>query len=83
MLNRCLEFVMRISFAQCSYRAQVARLRKLAHNALAQFDVDVYSLKLIAHWNNTTFDVCDAEGHWEQYFNCVVNSILKIVSINI
>lgn len=51
-----------ISFAQCSYLAQVARLRKLAQNALAQFDVAVCSLTLIAHWNNTTFDVCDTKG---------------------
>lgn len=48
-----------IPFAQCTYRAQVARLRKMAQAALVQYELDVASVKLIAHWNNTTFDVCD------------------------
>jgi len=51
-----------ISFSNCSYRNQVARLRILAQNALRQYAVGKMSIKLIAHWNNTTFDVCDEMG---------------------
>ena len=51
-----------IPFAQCTYRSQVVRLRKLALRALAFYPIEVQSLKLIAHWNNATFDVCDGNG---------------------
>ncbi|MBT4137728.1 MAG: phosphotransferase [Candidatus Latescibacteria bacterium] len=51
-----------IPFAQCTYRAQVARLRKLAQRALTQYGFEIASVRLIAHWNNATFDVRDQKG---------------------
>ncbi|MFT5366667.1 MAG: Ser/Thr protein kinase RdoA (MazF antagonist), partial [Candidatus Latescibacterota bacterium] len=51
-----------ILFTHCTYRTQIARLRKLAQNALTHYAFEIASLKLIAHWNNTTFDVCDLKG---------------------
>ncbi|MGA1197362.1 MAG: phosphotransferase enzyme family protein [Candidatus Latescibacterota bacterium] len=51
-----------ISFANSSYRTQVTRLRRLAQNALRQYALGKVSIRLIAHWNNTTFDVCDKWG---------------------
>lgn len=51
-----------IPFVQCTYRSQVARLRVLAQQALAHYAIEVRSLKLIAHWNNATFDVRDKNG---------------------
>jgi Ser/Thr protein kinase RdoA (MazF antagonist) len=49
-------------FSRCTYRTQVTRLRKLAHNALVHYPFEIASVKLIAHWNNTTFDVLNRMG---------------------
>ncbi|MDA0711494.1 MAG: phosphotransferase [bacterium] len=49
-------------FSCCSYSAQVARLRKLAYCALSRYAIQARSVRLIRHWNNTTFDVRDGQG---------------------
>ena len=44
-------------FNQASHRAQVLRLRNLAENALAQYDLDVKGFSTLLHLENTTFRI--------------------------
>lgn len=44
-------------FAELTQRGQVARLRKVAEMALAQYELDVTALKSLLHLENTTFRV--------------------------
>jgi Ser/Thr protein kinase RdoA (MazF antagonist) len=54
---------MLIPFEQSTYQAQVFRLRKLAETALQNYAIYQPSLRLIMHWNNTTFAVCDCQNN--------------------
>lgn len=51
-----------MSFAALSQRAQVARLRPLAHAALHAYGLEVRALRLLNHGFNTTFRVDTADG---------------------
>jgi Ser/Thr protein kinase RdoA (MazF antagonist) len=49
-------------FSNSTYRTQVARLRRLAAEALDAYDIRVARLSLLAHLENTTFRVDAADG---------------------
>src|SRR3954469_22542698 len=51
------------SFTALSHRAQVARLRRLAAAALAEYDLPGARLAPLVHAFNTTFQVTDAGGN--------------------
>jgi len=51
-----------MNFGELSTRAQIARLRKVALAAAAQYPVEVRSLRLLQHGFNTTFRVDTASG---------------------
>ena len=46
-----------VPFAQLTRTGQIRRLRRLARNALAKYDLVPTDFKLLEHWNNTTFKV--------------------------
>lgn len=50
-------------FYEASHRAQILRLRRLAENALAQYEIDVRSFTTLLHLENTTFRVDTDEEH--------------------
>jgi Ser/Thr protein kinase RdoA (MazF antagonist) len=51
-----------MEFATLSTRAQVARLRRLAEEALSRYPMEVHSLRLLQHGFNTTFRVDTEAG---------------------
>jgi len=50
------------SFETSSYLSQLRQLRKLALNALKQFDLKVKEIKFIFHGENTTYKILAKEG---------------------
>src|SRR5687768_5457924 len=50
------------SFKDCSYQAQVLRLRKLAQKAISRFPLRVASIEFINYGENATFKVQAQNG---------------------
>jgi len=50
------------SFETSTYLSQLSQLRKIAENALKQFNLKVKQIKFINHGENTTYKILAAEG---------------------